>query len=151
LVAGVGSLAAPLSLAQVYKCTDTAGNLTFTDRPCDSTQSEEAVTIDYQPGDPEKAAQREKEIREHRAQRRLTEADNRRKEIEDLDRKITRMRDQNYDPAACKEYKRRMAAIERRDPLAGPASTEYFEAWSGANLHCGDGAPEYNPLPRGVR
>lgn len=138
------ALAAPGAMAQVFKCVDAVGKVSFVDQPCTGTQKSGEVKIYAGPAAPSPApaaaqapgmsaaaVAHEKERQQRRAQ-----SDESHMRIDESTVKVTKMRADNADPAKCKEARAKMAIMEKRDPLTFKLDVSYFEYQQAASLHC---------------
>jgi hypothetical protein len=136
------ALASAGAHAQIFKCTDDSGKVSYSDQPCSSSQKSEAVTIDPAPVQPEEARKlaedKEKERQRRQAQREGAEREKLDQSIADSKAKIRKMKADNFDPEKCKSARSKMAAMKRRDPLTYNLDVSYFEYQQAAELYCGN-------------
>ncbi|MAD64411.1 MAG: hypothetical protein CME41_10790 [Haliea sp.] len=122
---------------QVFKCTDDSGNVSFTDRPCVSSQKSEEMEIRAAPAQPsalsKTAAEYESERQRKRAKR--EELDQR---VANAEAEVRKIKSDNVDAEKCSSARRKMAAMKRRDPITYNLDVSYFEFQQAAELYCGN-------------
>lgn len=127
--------------AQVFKCTDSAGKLQYSDAPCASDHQLSTVRIYTNPTEQPKPVQRmsaEAKAHEEKRQALRASTDESHRRIDDAAAKISQIRTQNYDPRKCAAAKAKMAQMERNDPLHYQFDLDYAEFKSWASLYCGN-------------
>ena len=147
LIALACALAAPGAMAQVFKCVDAVGKVSFVDQPCTGAQKSGEVKIYAGPSAPAPVAGQapamsaEAQAYERKRKERRAQSDESHQRIDEAAAKVTKIRAENADPAKCAEARRRMAAMEasgRDTPLLVKADTDYSNYQQKASLYCGN-------------
>ena len=136
------ALASAGANAQVFKCTDDSGKVSYSDRPCTSSQKSEKATIHSAPTQPpgvsKTAADYEKERQQKRAQRERAEREELNQRVADAKAEVKKIKSDNFDPQKCSSARSNMAAMKKRDPVAYNLDVSYFELQQAAELYCGN-------------
>lgn len=155
LVALACALAAPSALAQVFKCVDAAGKVSFVDQPCTGAQKSGEVKIYAGPAAPAPVAGQapavsaEAQAYERKRKERRAQSDESHQRIADASDKITRMRTEHADPVKCAQARAAMAAIDRQamrleakrgypSALDYKLDIDYFNLQQVESLRCGN-------------
>ena len=133
-----------LSGAQVLRCTDSAGKVQFSDKPCAPGQQMGEVKIYKQPAAPAPApAQAGRmspaavEYEKARMQRRK-QSDESHQRMNAAAREVQQIRSDNRNPRKCAEAQARMARMQAREPVTFKLDPDYFELQQQASLYCGN-------------
>lgn len=124
--------------SQVFRCTDTAGKVHFSDQVCDAGHKSREVKIDKFPAQakPPTPATSAEDRASEVARRQKSDA--LQKDIRDSARKVRDMKIANFNPGKCDAAHRSMAQMERSDPLLYKLDIDYIQASQAANLYCGN-------------
>lgn len=133
-----------LASAQVYKCADSTGKIQFSDQPCATGQQSSEVRIDKHPEPPapkqafELRMSKEAVTHEKERARRTKQSNESHQRAEEASAKVRKLKDENHNPQKCAEARRRMAAMEKSDPLLYKIDRDYNEFKGWADLYCGN-------------
>lgn len=135
--------------AQVGRCVDADGKVSYTEKPC--AQGQKSSTVKTYAGPmvqasaPASAAvpklSSEAVAHEQKRQQMREQNNASHQRIDEASAKVRKIRSDNADPKKCAEAKRRMAAMEsagRDTLLLVKADPDYFHYQQLASLHCGN-------------
>ena len=130
------------SSAQIQKCTDGAGNITYSDMPCATAETSEQFDLKYHSVDEDAAkalaAERAREIEQRQAERIQAQSDESDRRRKDAQREIARRKTENYDPLKCADARSLIAAMRAREPVTYMQDASYAEYQQAADRYCED-------------